>query len=124
MADFYLNWSTWDAEVTGGKIREINIDGTDGIEEMKQRIAIAIKTHRGECFFNTDLGLPWTTEILVKAPNLTRITALARRYLLSIEGVEGVRKLELSFNAQTSVMTWDLDIETSAGVTGPFKVLS
>lgn len=122
MADLYLNMTTWDAEVTGGKVREVNTDGTEGVEEMKQRIAIAIKTHRGECYFNMDLGLPWTTEILVKVPNLSQITSLARRYILSIEGVESIRKLELSLDKQTRIMTWELDVKTVEGVTGPFQV--
>jgi len=124
MADLYLDMTAgvWDCEVSGGKVREINADGTDGVGEMKQRIAIALKTHRGEVYLNTTLGLPWTTEILVKAPNLSRIVGLARAYILTIEGVESVRQLEIGLDESTRQMTWTVDAETLAGVTGPFKV--
>lgn len=122
MADIYLNLTTWKTEVLAGKIREVGPD--DPIQEMKQRIGIAIKTHRGEWLFNIDLGLPWTEEILIKGPNLDQIASRSRAYLLTIEGVVGVRKLDITLNNTTRVMTWDLDIETTAGVTGPFQVVT
>jgi hypothetical protein len=123
MADIYLNMVTWKTEVLGGKIREINTDGTDGIGEMKQRIGIALKTHRGEWLFNVDLGLPYLDEIMVKDPNLDQITSAVRAYLVNdVEGVVGVRSLAVSLDRATRIMTWDLDVETTEGITGPFQV--
>lgn len=118
MADYYLNLETWRMEVSGGKVREV----TDGLEEMTQRIGIAIKTHRGEWVFDIARGLPWTEGILVRSPNLAQITSRARAYLLTVEGVTGVRKLRITLDAATREMRWTLDVETYAGVTGPFNV--
>ncbi len=122
MADFYLNWSNWGLEVSGGRLREINPDGTDWIGEMRQRVAIAIKTHLGEVLLDTTRGLPWSEEILIKGPDLAQITSRTRAYLLTIEGVTGVRRLEIELDNATRIMTWTVDVETPAGVTGPFNV--
>ncbi len=118
MADFYIDPATWGFVVEGGKIREV----TDPIEEMKQRNAVAIKTHLGEVALDTTRGLPWTQEILVKSPNLDQITSRTRAYLLTVEGNTAVRRLDVEYDRATREMEWTLDVETFAGVTGPFNV--
>lgn len=104
--------------VSGGKVTEV----TDGIAEMKQRIIMAIKTHLGERLLNTDTGLPWTEEILVKNPNLAQITSRARAYLMTIEGVTRVIQLDIVLDSETREMDWTINVETTSGVTGPFNV--
>jgi hypothetical protein len=106
--------------VSGGKVTEV----TDGLEEMIQRIIMAIKTHLGERQLNTLTGLPWTEEILVKNPNLDQITSRARAYIMTIEGVTNVIQLDLVLNEVTRVIDWTLNVETTEGITGPFNVTS
>lgn len=118
MADFALNWDTWDAYVSGGKIAEV----TDGVEEMKQRIAIALKTLLGEWFLDTSRGLPYLTEILKKNPKLNQITSRVRAYLMTIEGVTGVRSVKVDPPTSERDLNINVDCETVEGITGPFNV--
>jgi hypothetical protein len=126
MADYALTSSGafYGLTVSGGKVTEVNnLDNPDGIAEMKQRIIIAIKTHLGEKLLDNTLGLPWAEQILVKNPNLGQITSSTRTYLTTrVEGVLGVRTLDVTLDTVTRVMNWNIDCETSAGVTGPFNL--
>ena len=113
--------------VSGGKVTEINTpDKPDGVGEMIQRIIMAIKTHLGERLLNNQDGLPWTEEILIKNPNLSQITSRARAYLMSIEGVTRVIQLDIVFDPDPTLrkLNWTLNVETTAGITGPFNVTS
>lgn len=113
--------------VSGGKVTEVNTpDNPDGVAEMIQRIIMAIKTHLGERLLNTDDGLPWTEEILIKAPNLSQITSRARAYIASIEGVTRVIQLDIAWDPDPTLrkLNWTIDVETTSGITGPFQVTS
>lgn len=119
MADLYLDMTAWRLEVDAGLLREVH----DPIAEMTQRVGIAIKTHLGEWLYDTARGLPWNSEILVKAPNLDQITSRARAYLMTIDGVTGVRQLDIEVDKIARQMTWRVDVEVIEGVTGPFGVV-
>lgn len=119
MADYALDFSIWGLTVSEARVTEV----TDGIQEMKQRIGIAIKTHLGEKLLDNTLGLPWVERILIKNPDLNQIASDTRLYLSTrVEGVTGIRSLTVSLDTVTRQMSWDLDIETTEGITGPFNV--
>jgi hypothetical protein len=118
--DYALDLTIHGLTVSAAKVTEV----TDGVQEMIQRIAIAIKTHLGERQLNVNTGLPWTEEILIKNPNIGQITNRARAYLLSIEGVTRVIQLDIVLDPETREMAWTLNAETTSGVTGPFNVTS
>jgi hypothetical protein len=118
MADFKLNFDSWGIEVTGGKIAEV----TDGVEEMKQRIAIAIKTQLGEWFLDTTRGVPYLEEWFVKVPKLGQLTSRLRAYLMTVEGVVGVDELVLTLDQATRTINVKVDAVTTEGITGPFNV--
>jgi hypothetical protein len=124
MADLALDFDTWDCYIADGKIAEINtIDNPDEAGEVRQRAAIAIKTHRGELPFDTSRGLAWSEEILIRDPSLTQITSRARAYLLTVDGVTGVRKLEITRDSvDPRKLNWIVDLETTGGPTGPFPL--
>jgi len=117
--DYALDTTIWGLTVSGSRVTEVS----DGIEEMIQRICIALKTHLGEKMLDTTLGLDYAGEILIKNPNLEQIASTARTYLATrVEGVVGVRKLEITLDAETRTQTWALDVETESGITGPFAL--
>jgi len=118
--DYALDLTIHGLTVSGGKVTEV----TDGVQEMIQRIVIAVHTHLGECYLNTLLGLPWTDEILIKNPDIGQITNRARAYILSIEGVTKVIQLDITLDRATRAMAWTINAETTSGVTGPFQVTS
>lgn len=118
MTDVYVNPATNGIVIEAGEIKLI-----DGIEEMEQRIRIALLTHKGEWLFDTDLGLPWADEILVKRPNFDRIRNRVDTYVRSIEGVTDVRDIIVELDSATRVLTIGLEAETTEGITGPFNVV-
>lgn len=118
MVDFLLDRTTNDMVVTGGKLAEIS----DPVELAKQRASVALQTHRGEWLFDNEHGLPFTEEILVKAPNLDQIAARVRAYILTLEGFIGVTQCALTLDREERRLHIDLNAEIPEGLTGPFRV--
>jgi hypothetical protein len=92
--DFALHPDTWD----------IYLDDTndwvmvEDEDEVIQRVAVALKTHRGEWLFDTDLGLDYRGTIMVKNPDLELITGLIRALIVSVEDVTGITQLSLDYD--------------------------
>jgi hypothetical protein len=118
MVDFALN-DEGDMYISGGKLAEVH----DPIEETKQRLRVALLTHRGEWLFDVEHGLPFTEEILVKNPPLGRITALVRAYVLTLEGITGVTECRVTLNAPERKLYIRLNAQVPEGLTGPFNVV-
>lgn len=118
MVDFALD-EDGDMYVEAGKLAEVH----DPVEETKQRVTVALQTHRGEWLFDVEHGLPFTEEILVKAPNLGRIVALVRAYCLTLEGITGVTTCRLSLDRPARQLNIRLNLQIPEGLTGPFNVV-
>ena len=118
MADFYIDQTTGRMEIRGGKIREV----TDPIEEVKQRALIAVRTHKGEWLYDTDRGLPWTEEILIKAVRTNQVASRFQAYLLGVEGITGCKNVLVSLDNVTRELTISCTIEILETVTAPFNV--
>lgn len=116
--DFALDLETRDIPITGGKLAEV----TDHLLEVQQRVAIAYKTHLGEWPFDENRGLPWSEEFMVKGPDLNQLSSRLYAYTLTIEGVTGVRSLDIEFSQADRELVITVDIETSEGANAPFKV--
>jgi hypothetical protein len=116
--DFKLDPETWDLVITGGELATV----TDGLEEMRQRVGVALRTHLGEWLYDTSRGVPYLQDILVKNPNLGAIQSRLHAYLLTIEGVDSVLALVINPPDENRSMTITVDVLTPFGVTGPFDV--
>lgn len=117
MVDFALN-ADGDMYVDGGKLAEVH----DPIQETIQRVTVALRTHRGEWLYDVQHGLPYTEEMLVKAPNLGRIAALVRAFVLGLEGITGVTQCEVSLDRPERLLRIRLNVQVPEGITGPFTV--
>ena len=101
--DLALDQSTWD----------IYLDETndwvwvEGAAEVAQRVAVALKAHEGEWLFDTDAGLPYRSEIMVRNPDIPRLTGLIRALIVSVDGVDSIRQLRLDYagSARTLAVT-------------------
>ena len=83
---------TWDLVIGD----DLDLETVEDEFEVAQRCAVATRTHKGEWAYDTDEGLDWLGEILVKAPNIPRITDRIRALWFSIEGVTEILKLVLT----------------------------
>jgi hypothetical protein len=112
--DFALHPETWDI-YTDESNDWVTVEDAD---EVVQRVAVALKTHRGEWLFDTDLGLPYREEIMVRNPDLERITGLVRALIISIEDVTSITQLQLDYNGSARTMRVEGQITTIYGPAG------
>lgn len=64
-----------------------NIAMAENPYSQAQDAASAIKTFQGECFYDTDLGVPYWQNILGQAPPLSLIKAEVNAQALTVPGV-------------------------------------
>lgn len=70
-----------------------------GAEAVAQRIAITLKTFRGEYFLDTSFGAPWYQNILVKGVGIRLIDSILRRLIINVPGV--IEMIEYSSSRDT-----------------------
>lgn len=105
---------------------DINPVGTNPI---LQAILQNLSMYLGEWFLNNTLGLPWFQQILVKAPDQSKIDAIFSNSIMGTPGVLQLmqysfavsltqRTLSVSFIAQTTTgkVNWSGTVSTSGQV--------
>lgn len=116
MIDEALDPTTHDLVYTG-------YDGATVSEraQLAQHVKIRLLWIRGEWFLNTELGLPYFKEILVKNPDLSAIDIMLKATILETPGIlslisysseiiKTIRKLNVSFVAESEFGTFSLEI--------------
>lgn len=83
MTSLYINPLTRDLDVDANG----NIALASGEYALAQDAACAIKTFKGEVFYDTSLGVDYLGEILGHAPALTLLKAQLEAAALSVAGV-------------------------------------
>lgn len=85
---------------------------TTGQDSILQSLSQRINTFLGEWFLDTDLGVPWFEQILVKGPEPAILDAVLKRVILETPGIlqlktfdiqidSALRKMKLVFDART-----------------------
>ena len=64
-----------------------NIAVQAGSAAVAQDVASAVQTYQGECWFDTSQGLPYFTQILGQAVNVSLFAALYDQAALAVPGV-------------------------------------
>lgn len=96
LIDLALDPETGDLVLDG----DLGLVGDD-VEGVRQWLAIALDTQRGEYGLDLDAGLPYLDEILVKAPKLQIIRQIFRTAILACPYVEEVLDLTLTLTEGT-----------------------
>lgn len=91
LIDLALDPETGDLVLDG----DLELVGDD-VAGVRQWLAIALDTQRGEYGLDLDAGLPYLDEILVKAPKLQIIRQIFRAAILACPYVEEVLDLTLT----------------------------
>jgi len=94
---------------------DYDLSFVSGLDRVKQNMRIRLWTFAEEWFLDTSVGLPWFTEINVKAPNLQAIDALLRREILAVQDVLEIVEFTLDYNAAARTMQVDFKAKTNFG---------
>ena len=102
---------TWDLVIGD----DLDLETVEKEDEVAQRVAVATRTHLGEWTYDTDEGLPWQGEILIKSPDIPRVTDRIRALWASIAGVTEIFSLKVTPNYATRHLAVDGEINTIFG---------
>lgn len=91
-------------------------------DRVTQQIEITLLTLLGEWFLDTDFGVPYLEEIMVKNPKLAAVNAILRQRILDVPDVTRVVSLRLDFNRVQRTLAVIFEAETNVGRIGPHNV--
>ena len=111
LKDFALDPTTGDMLLADSSFHFV-----EGAQAVVQKVAMTFAIFRGEWFLDLSYGVPYRTEILVKNPDLDRISSLLRKTLMGIEEIIEIRKFNLEFNPQQRELQVDFEALTSEGI--------
>ena len=115
-ADLKLRPETWDLLVEAGQLATIGKS-----EEVAQRVLLRLQRTLGEWFLNTQVGLPWYTQILGSRDEQTA-TLLIRKEILATAGVSGIEAFSPIWNNQARTLDIAATISTVYGTTEAVKI--
>jgi len=94
----------------------------DGAARVAQQIKVTLLLFLGEWFLDTDFGVPYLEEVLVKNPNFAGVNALLRARILDVPGVTRIVSLSMDMNRQARTLSVTFSAETPFGLVGPHNV--
>lgn len=93
----------------------------DGPESVAQRVHQRLLLLKGEWFLDTDDGVPYLQEIMVKPANMPRVEYTIKRRILGTEGVSEIREFNMSLNRDTRKLQVEATVATEFGTTFGIK---
>jgi|JFJP01.1.fsa_nt_gi hypothetical protein len=76
-----------------------------GVELTRQNIWLKLATFKGEYFLNTEIGIDYFKNVLIKNPSLASLTAFFRNEIQSVKGVKTVSTIQLSLDKKTRTLS-------------------
>ena len=111
MYDIAADINTSDIVLQNGDILMI-----DNAERVAQQIQITLRFWLGEWFLNTTDGVPYLEYILVKQPNMAHIRQIITEQIQSVEGVNAVTDMELTFDQRKRSLLVEYTADTDYGL--------
>lgn len=116
--DIAMDTSSSDLVIEHGDLLVI-----DNAERVAQQILITLREWAGEWFLNTDDGIPYLEYVLVKTPNQAHIRQILSEAILSVDGVNEISSLELSYRRVERSLAVEYVVETDYGLLTERSVL-
>ncbi|CAP41327.1 hypothetical protein [Bordetella petrii] len=88
----------------------------DGAERIAQQIKVTLQTFLAEWFLDTDFGVPYLEQVMVKAPQRAQLEAIFRARIADVPGVLSVRRLDLQVERALRRLKVDFEAETVEGI--------
>jgi hypothetical protein len=101
-----------DAESEDLDLSDDQVTLVDGADAIRQHLQVRFRLFKGECFLNTNVGMPYFQRILVKNPNLLAIRGIFRRAIIATPGIEQILTFAFEFDAATRVATLTFSAKT------------
>lgn len=87
----------------------------EGRDQVAQRLKTRLKTFLGEWFLDVTRGVPYFEDILVKAPDMTRVNAIITQQILLDPEITSVISFASSFDPSTRRLSYVVDVDTVFG---------
>lgn len=71
-----------------------------GVSAVRQNVIQRLKTYLGEWFLNTQIGLPYYEQILIKNPSRGNVDAIFQNAILNTPGIVSLDKYSAVFDTQ------------------------
>jgi hypothetical protein len=89
----------------------------DGQQAKAQHLRVRLRTFLAEWFLNTDEGLPYFQDILVKNPDIRRIEEVYRRAVLTTPGFVALDRFRIELDrANRTLSITDFEARTDEGL--------
>lgn len=109
MSDIFIDPNTGDiAMVNCTPVLTTNL-----IELVSQRLEIRLNTFLEEWFFNSEVGVPYFEQILVKPFKKDLVESILKNTILETEDVIRITKFESTFSPSTRLYTVTYSVEIS-----------
>lgn len=88
----------------------------DDVDQILQSVKIRLRFFKGEWYLDSDAGLPYLTDILVKGPDTRgHVESLFKRAILNTPEIVGLKSFGLAFDSATRALKVTFAAETSSG---------
>jgi hypothetical protein len=91
-------------------------------EACAQNVKTRLLLLQQEWFLDTDAGVPWLQDIMVKPANLALAESIIKRTILETEDVSELRSFTVSFDRNTRRLTIAATVATIYGSVANIKV--
>ena len=109
--DLKLDLTSGDIEVD-----ENDVSIVDGADAIRQHLQIRFGFFLGEWFLDTDLGVPWFRDILIKKPSFVVVQEVLKKIVLDTPGVLQLIEFDFTFDNATREATLDFQCLSDSGV--------
>lgn len=111
MRDLMLVPNTWYLDKSTFDLRLSSSSG----EALAQKLRLRLSMMQGEYFLDTSIGIPYTTRVLVKAPDKVVVDAYFKREILRTAGVAEIKSYSSVYNTSARSLTINFTVIDSAG---------
>ena len=102
----------------GHGIADMAVEAEACAQNVKTRLLLL----QGEWFLDTDAGVPYLQQIMVKPANPALTEAIVKRTILETEDVSEIRSFSMTFDRNTRRMTISATVATIYGSVANIKV--
>jgi hypothetical protein len=97
---------------------------TYDLESIRQDVRARLRFFAGEWFLNTDEGVPYFENVLVKNPDQSLLRTVFRDIILGARGVTGVPEMKLDYEGPRRRLTVSFRASTDLGLLEDIVALS
>lgn len=97
-------------------IQSNTIGFVDGADAVTQHLRAKFMTFLEEYFYNTEIGLPYYQEILVKGQSLPVVSNIFKNYIFDTPGVLELLAFDMSYAGATRKLTITFQVLSDDGL--------